>query len=70
MATEDGMTLSWNAVDTVKYWVFVETPDGTITYGTTDTTLTLDGFAADEYTITVKGATAEGKMVYYYPVEA
>ncbi|MBR2715394.1 MAG: starch-binding protein [Ruminococcus sp.] len=70
VATEDGMTLSWNAVDTVKYWVFVETPDGTITYGTTDTTLTLDGFAADEYTITVKGATAEGKMVYYYPVEA
>ena len=67
----DGATVSWNsAYDACKYWVIVETPEKTITYGTTDTTFTFDNFDAEEYTITVKGATAEGTMVYYYPVEA
>ncbi len=67
----ENVTISWNsAYDANRYWIVVETPEKTVTYFTTDTTYTIEGAAADEYTITVKGATAEGKMVYYYPVEA
>ncbi len=66
---EGALDLSWNAVgDTYKYWVTVESAEGTHIYSTTATQFTLTGDFAD-CDITVKGIGSDG-MVYYYPVEA
>lgn len=67
----DRVVLDWqSAYGAVKYWVLVQTADGNITYGASDTTFTLYDFKATEYKISVIGADAQGKMIYYYPIES